>query len=135
MDEKFVASMQKKLEVERERIKSEIEKVAKKVPNSGDEYEAAYPEYGSKEDENAAEVTEFEGRLSLERNLEDLLKSIEVALDKIKKGTYGICENCKEDIDKARLEANPSATLCFQCQQTQEKSVIRRIQRFFGRGK
>jgi len=36
------------------------------------------------------------------------------ALDKIKAGTYGICDVCKKEIDPKRLEANPSAATCVE---------------------
>ena len=50
------------------------------------------------------------------------LKKIENALSKIKDGTYGVCENCGDDIDFKRLEARPVATLCIFCKQEKEKS-------------
>ena len=42
-------------------------------------------------------------------------EEIDDALDKIKKGTYGVCERCGELIPKARLEALPYARLCVAC--------------------
>ena len=48
-------------------------------------------------------------------NLRDMLASIDEALQKIAEGTYGICEWCKKDIPKKRLEALPEATMCTQC--------------------
>ena len=37
------------------------------------------------------------------------------ALRRIDEGTYGICMKCNKPIDKARLEAVPIATMCFEC--------------------
>ncbi|RME61512.1 MAG: conjugal transfer protein TraR [Candidatus Dadabacteria bacterium] len=55
-----------------------------------------------------------------------LLKKIDYSLKKIEEGTYGICENCGEEINVKRLEARPVATLCIDCkneQETQEKKL------------
>ncbi len=41
------------------------------------------------------------------------LKDIENALDKIKYGTYGLCEDCDEEIEYKRLESKPWARLCI----------------------
>jgi DnaK suppressor protein len=43
------------------------------------------------------------------------VEEIDDALNKIKKGTYGICEGCGELIGKPRLEALPYARLCIAC--------------------
>ena len=44
------------------------------------------------------------------------LKDIELALLRIKSATYGQCTDCGEDIGTDRLEANPAARRCFDCQ-------------------
>lgn len=43
------------------------------------------------------------------------VEEIDVALEKIEKGRYGICEGCGQPIMKARLEALPFARLCIAC--------------------
>lgn len=43
------------------------------------------------------------------------------ALARIKIGKYGICENCGEQIEAARLKAYPEATLCLKCSKKLEK--------------
>jgi len=49
------------------------------------------------------------------------LAEIELALDKIKKGTYGICEMCEEPIGKRRLEVKNFARFCITCREINEK--------------
>ena len=49
------------------------------------------------------------------------LNEIELALDKIKKGTYGICEMCEEEIDTLRLEVKNFARFCITCREINEK--------------
>lgn len=50
-----------------------------------------------------------------------LLKDIDNSLDKIKNGTYGICEECEEKISEKRLEANPVARYCITCKRMMEE--------------
>ncbi len=48
------------------------------------------------------------------------IEQIDLALEKIQKGTYGNCEACKESIHRARLKYLPFANLCIECQRKQE---------------
>ena len=59
---------------------------------------------------------EREKNLALLQNLERELEAVNYALSLAEKGVYGICENCGERIDPARLKAIPRATLCLKCQ-------------------
>jgi RNA polymerase-binding protein DksA len=43
------------------------------------------------------------------------IRSIQAALDRIAAGTYGICDNCGEEIAAARLQVVPEATRCVNC--------------------
>jgi DnaK suppressor protein len=49
------------------------------------------------------------------------LEEIDAALGRIAEGTYGECEECGGDIGAARLEAQPTARLCIECQQRLEQ--------------
>ena len=50
-----------------------------------------------------------------------LLQRINESLEKVEKGTYGLCEECGKKISKKRLLAVPYANLCYSCQQKIEK--------------
>jgi RNA polymerase-binding transcription factor DksA len=65
--------------------------------------------------EDASETFDKEQRLSLERNLREILSQVEWALQKLEKGSYGLCDSCAQPIDAQRLEALPYATLCLEC--------------------
>ncbi len=43
------------------------------------------------------------------------------ALDRIKDGSYGYCDNCGEPINKSRLRARPEASLCIECKREMEE--------------
>lgn len=49
------------------------------------------------------------------------LDKIEKALRKIEEGSFGICEDCGEEISVKRLEARPETTLCIRCKEDQER--------------
>jgi DnaK suppressor protein len=72
----------------------------------------------------------LESGRSFELRLRDrerrLLSKIDEAIARIDDGTYGVCEDCGEEIGLKRLEARPVTTLCIDCktiQETREKSV------------
>ena len=43
------------------------------------------------------------------------IKGVTAALERIADGSYGICENCGDQIGQARLEIVPEATRCVAC--------------------
>jgi len=49
-----------------------------------------------------------------------LIKKIKKALISINRGTFGICENCGEDITLKRLKARPVTTQCIDCKSKEE---------------
>ncbi len=51
-----------------------------------------------------------------------LIGKIKDALTRIENGTYGICEECDEEISEARLKARPVTTLCIECKNNQERA-------------
>jgi len=46
-----------------------------------------------------------------------LLRAIEDALTRIRRGTFGTCEACRNPISRARLEAVPWTRLCRDCKE------------------
>lgn len=69
----------------------------------------------------ATDTYDREFSLSLASNESKLIYEIDDALKKIEDGTYGICEECKNLITKARLKVLPYARLCLKCQKNKEK--------------
>ncbi len=49
------------------------------------------------------------------------LNEIELALDKIREGSYGICEMCEDDISIERLRVKNFARFCITCREITEK--------------
>lgn len=49
-----------------------------------------------------------------------LIKKIKKALERIEKGTFGICESCGEEISVKRLKARPVTSHCIECKSKEE---------------
>ena len=49
------------------------------------------------------------------------LNEIELALDKIRDGSYGICEMCEDEISIERLKVKNFARYCISCREITEK--------------
>jgi len=52
------------------------------------------------------------------------LQELQVALDKIDKGTYGLCEGCQCPISASRLRVLPFATACVSCRGQEEQQRL-----------
>ena len=50
-----------------------------------------------------------------------LIRKIQSALQRIDDGTYGICDECGEEITIPRLKARPVTRLCINCKAKQEE--------------
>ena len=50
-----------------------------------------------------------------------LIRKIQAALQRIDDGSYGICDDCGEEIGVARLKARPVTKLCINCKSKQEE--------------
>jgi DnaK suppressor protein len=102
-----------KLEAEREETLAEISRLR----------EALRYELENDLEEGDPDLWEREKILALLRNMEQKLESIAGALRSMEDGTYGICENCGQQINPARLEALPHTTLCIDCKALLEKGL------------
>ena len=114
ISEELKAELKKKLEEEKGRLEEELGKIAKPTGTPGD-YETQFDELGTDREDNATEVEEYSDNLAVETNLEDQLKDVNEALERMEKGTYGVCENCNEEIDTERLKVYPAAKTCVKC--------------------
>ena len=50
----------------------------------------------------------------------DYFKSLEIALERIREGSFGICQICEELIPEVRMMAVPSATKCVDCKEKEK---------------
>ena len=99
-----------RLETERRRLADELQA---KLSQSAAEAHEGSP-FGKRE-ETATESAELGGRVAEVRHLREQLAEVERSLEKLAKGTYGLCDSCGKPIPQARLEAILQANLCLEC--------------------
>lgn len=76
-------------------------------------------EVGDLKDLAASEAEEQVVDAGAERDLAEL-RVVGAALQRLDDGRYGLCVDCDEPIDAARLRAQPAAMRCFACQRDAE---------------
>ena len=116
MDGAILNELKTALEQEHDKLVAELKSFAKPDPKMKGDWDTIPPqfevgEYGSHSslEEEADEVEEYEARLATEHSLESRLLEINKALERMQKGDYGKCGNCKKEISLDRLHANPAA--------------------------
>lgn len=121
MNEKVLEKTKKKLEKEKGLFEKKLARFAKKDVKPRGDWDTKFPELnggagGETLEDKAKRIEEYEKLLPVEFALEKKLKNINLALEKIEKGTYGICEKCNRKIPQRRLDACPEARFCMKCQ-------------------
>jgi len=115
IDPKTLSELKEALQVEKAELEGNLGRIAKPVDPAKGNYEATFDEVGNDREDNTTEVEEYTDNLPVELTLEKKLHDIILALEKMEKGVYGICDNCNQEIDIERLKANPSAKICITC--------------------
>ena len=118
---KVFQKIKRRLEQEKGTIEKELKNFSKEDRKLKGNWNTLFPyfdgEIGSAKLEKAAEeVEEYEAKLPVEHALEIKLQNISLALKKMEKDKYGICEKCKKAIGSRRLDICPEARFCIDCQ-------------------
>lgn len=71
--------------------------------------------FGKRVGEGTTEAVERISSTATARSLARSIAEIEVALERLAQGLYGICQTCGTDIPEARLEARPATARCVTC--------------------
>ncbi len=100
------------------RLKKELEQIESEMD---DLIEASGVGAGDDQADAGAKTFEREHEISLVYNARDMVLQTERALERIDTKTYGRCEDCGNQIGKARLQVFPRATLCMLCKQKEER--------------
>jgi DnaK suppressor protein len=53
-----------------------------------------------------------------------ILVLVDEALERIKNGSYGVCVECRDEVQSKRLEAVPWARHCIECQAKQDQGLL-----------
>lgn len=70
--------------------------------------------------DSGSDTLERQRDLSLEENVKHLLGRVNVALQRVEKGSYGLCDCCGGEIGAERLKALPYADKCIECKRKEE---------------
>lgn len=115
MNQVTLNKIREQLLQEKEKLETQLEQFSARSTKNPDDFNAVFPQFGEKEEDNAVEVAQYSDNLTLERTLEAALRDVKNALENIQKGTYGICKYCKKPIDERRLIARPTSSSCINC--------------------
>ena len=113
MNEKELQKLEKKLEGMKEDIYSDVEQTLTDMNTQS----------GNIPDPNdrASVESDRSFELRLRGREQKLMEKINEALGRIEEGTYGVCDECGENITVKRLEARPVAKFCIDCKTMQEQ--------------
>lgn len=123
MDKKVMEKIKKELLQRKKRIEEDLKSFTKKDQHEKDDHRTKFPDYGDKSDESVQEIDDYSTGIATERILENTLRDINQALDRIKKGIYGICKYCGKEIGEKRMLARPVASTCIECKTKLQKTV------------
>lgn len=105
----------KRLEEELQTVEGELSSVGAQNPNNPSDWEAKETQIdvtAMQMDELGDKMEEYTQNRAINDQLEIRYNAIKSALDKISKGTYGVCEIGGEPIEEDRLDADPAARTC-----------------------
>ena len=116
----------------RDRIQKELESVADRLRQLGgaiviEEFPGAVGDNSPFADPTEEVQVQGEREVSFATRslLVERANRLAEALERLKEGEYGICEECGEAIAPARLKAMPEVTTCVRCQDRLERSARR----------
>lgn len=119
LDEEHTKALRETLEAERLRLRTEIR----------DELTAADSEHyadlaGQVHDAGDESVADLlaDANVTIVSRLIGELREVEAALDRMGEGTYGLCQDCGEEIAPERLDAYPTARRCLEHQRRYEQT-------------
>ncbi len=108
-----VSHFKKILKKELKRLDTELKTVGEKKSGGWESRATDVDVLASDDADKADNIENYESNDSVFKQLKIQYDEILSALDRIKNGTYGICEVSSEPIEVGRLEANPAAHTCM----------------------
>jgi YteA family regulatory protein len=119
--------LRKKLMEEQQKVESQLTESKKNNFGVDDSIGNSIEElsrYDNHPADLATETFEQEKYITLRNQQLQLLADIRDALQRIDRGSYGICAYCGLEIGFERLEAYPTAKLCINCQKKERDEQL-----------
>jgi DnaK suppressor protein len=113
--DKWMAKQQQALYAARTERLAEAEALKAEADQLALDAEPGDTQFDDESGEGSTTAVDRERDLALSAQARAEVVEIDVALDKIDEGSYGICDRCGKNIPKARLEVIPWAALCVSC--------------------
>ena len=101
--------------------KAALDSVQEEIRQTGDPDDTSLEKIPNDTGDRSEMDRETDTTISMAQRHATELEHIDAALGRIAEGTYGECEECGGDIGAARLEAQPTARLCIECQERLEQ--------------
>lgn len=109
------AEFKTRLTKEKKLLETELAGLGARNPANPSDWMPAKPageEFGPDKNDNADIFEEMQDKNAALNELEGRLNTVIEALEKMEKGSYGICDVSGEEIELDRLTANPAARTC-----------------------
>ena len=115
-----------------DRLRRELQETAARIRSEarsalGDDAAAAFAEPRALVDaiDGVQQALEHEMVLATRSRLHERARQLAGALERLRDGRYGVCEECGDAIAPARLVALPEVATCVACQSRRESAVGR----------
>ncbi|WP_298337094.1 TraR/DksA C4-type zinc finger protein [Ferrimicrobium sp.] len=116
-DEDFVAQQRLLLETERAHYREQAAQLRAEADSMVQNNEPAEVQFDEESGEGGTTAIDRERDLALAGSALAAIEEVDLALRKMDRGVYGLCESCKQPIPRARLRALPFARLCVRCKE------------------
>lgn len=100
-------------------LRAELEQAVEQLAEA-DEIDTPGTGYTNHQADHATLVFDQTVNASTLSATKNRLRQVQEAIVRFDTGTYGICVECGEEIDIARLEAIPYTPLCLRCAETRD---------------
>jgi len=119
LSKKEIEALKRQIETRCAQLRTEVHADADKV--RGESYADLAGDVVDEGDASVADLLADIDSAELSRDLTEL-RALEAALGRIADGSYGSCIDCGQDVGFARLEVEPAALRCIDCQRLYEKT-------------
>jgi RNA polymerase-binding protein DksA len=111
----------------RERLLARRSSLRRRVDHLADDLRRLDESVGPEIEEEGQEQNLSRVLVGLDDRGRTEIATVDRALGLIDRGDYGRCEDCREDIPLARLEALPTATTCVPCAEERARSAATHV--------
>jgi DnaK suppressor protein len=117
------ATASRRLEEERTRIQGVRDGLQREQEEGSSETGGELSSLDQHPGDSGTETFEMEKNVSLLEQVDDELREIEAAAQRLERGTYGTCQACGRPIGDDRLEAMPATRFCVEDQAKAERQA------------